>query len=279
MSHNFIIVNGDTDSIAFKKPDEKPFTPEEQSALLTEINALMPHGIVWKNDKHYRRIIVVAAKNYVMDDGKKIKLKGDSLKATKKAPALRAFIREVIDLLLRDKVDQVFFTYLRLAKEVLDLKEPWCFKATVTKKVLEPGPDNVFQQKILTAIGKTSVSEGDKVYLFYKGDGSLGLKEDFNGDFDRMKLMDALKASVKVFKNVFDADLFPKFSLKRNQNILAMLDLDRTLPAPEPKKVKTPKSKLHVPEGVTPVKLTVETPEFKPRTTIMPMPGIKMTRV
>jgi DNA polymerase elongation subunit (family B) len=230
-SHNFIIANGDTDGLAFKKPDEKPWTETERAALLTELNALMPENIVWKDDKTYRRMIVFAAKNYVMDDGKKVTIKGNSLKATKKAPALRAFIREIIDLLLKDRKEQAIFAYLAKAIEIGKIQDitPWCFKATVTKKVLKPEEHNVFQKKILAAIGTTPVSEGDKVYLFYNEDGSLSLRENFKGSFDKSKLLGALKDTVKVFRRVFDVELFPNLKLKRNVELLASL-----VPKPEP---------------------------------------------
>lgn len=223
MSHNFIIANGDTDSISFKKPDEKPFTPEEQEALLEELNALMPKGIVWKNDKFYRRMIVLAAKNYVLDDGKKITFKGNSIKATKKEPALKAFIKEVIDLLLKDRKEQVIFLYLKKAMEISTLIgiDGWCFKATVTKKVLEP--TTTFNQKIKDAIGNTPVSEGDKIYLFYREDGSLCLRENFAGNFDRVVLLRKLKDTMKVFRNILDVDLFPNLTLKRNEDLLTFM--------------------------------------------------------
>lgn len=235
MNHNFIIANGDTDSIAFKKPDEKPFTPEERSALLEELNSLMSDNIVWKDDNHFRRFIVFKAKNYVMDDGKKVKIKGSALKASKKEPALRLFIRDVIDLLLKDKKEQVIFVYLQKAIEIGKLTDitPWCFKATVTKKVLEP--TTTFNKKVLDAIGRRPVSEGDKVYLFYKEDGSLCLRENFSGEFDRFKLLGKLRDTIEVFGNVFDVNLFPDLKIKRNEELLSSLGIQPKLGKQLPK--------------------------------------------
>ncbi len=229
MSHNFIIANGDTDSIAFKKHDEKPFTKEEREALLVELNALMPENIVWKDDNHYRRLIVFRAKNYVMDDGKKVKIKGNALKATKKEPALKQFIREVIDLLLKDKKEQVLFLYLGKVQEILNLADisQWCFKVTVTKKVLNP--EGTFQKKQLEAIGNFPVSEGDKVYMFFAEDGSLCLRENFKGQCDKSKLLGKLRDTIEVFSTVFDVGLFPDLTLRRNQELLASLT---PVPAP-----------------------------------------------
>jgi DNA polymerase elongation subunit (family B) len=197
----------------------KPFSDEEREALLAEINSLMPANIVWKDDKHYRRFIVFRAKNYVTDDGKKVKLKGSALKATKKEPALKKFLRDVIDLLLTDRKDQVLFHYLNMVNEIENITDitPWCFKATVTRKVLEP--TTVFNKKILDAIGDYPVSEGDKVYLFYKTDGSLCLRENFAGEFDIDRFYKKLRDTMEVFEHVFDVELFPDLSLRRNQKL------------------------------------------------------------
>lgn len=227
MQHNFIIANGDTDSIAFKKPDQSAWTDAERAALLLELNALMPQNIVWKDDKAYRRLIVFKAKNYVMDDGKKVKIKGSALKGSKKEPALKEFINEVIDLLLKDKKDQVLFLYLRKAAEIMNLEDisRWCFKVTVTKKVLDP--QATFQKKIAEAIGTMPVSEGDKVYLFFREDGSLCVREKFRRDHDQSKLLGKLRDTLEVFGNVFDVDLFPDLTLKKNRELLSMIEVKK----------------------------------------------------
>jgi DNA polymerase elongation subunit (family B) len=223
MQHNFIIANGDTDSIAFRKLDEKPFTTEERAALLAELNAMMPENVVWKDDDHFRRFIVFKAKNYVMDNGKKVKIKGSALKGGKKEPALKTFMNEVIDLLLKDRKEQILFLYLQKVSEIHRLTDitPWCFKVTVTKKVLEP--EATFQKKIRDAIGSHPVLEGDKVYLFFMPDGSLRLRENFDGEVDKSKLLGKLRDTIDVFGNVFDVDLFPDLTLKRNQELLKSL--------------------------------------------------------
>lgn len=227
ISHNFIIANGDTDSIAFKKPDEKPFSVEERARLLCEINSLMPDNIVWKDDKHFKRFIVCSAKNYILDDGKTVKIKGNSLKATKKEPALKEFIKELCHLLLKDKKDQIYSVYLKYVRMIRDMKDvtPWCFKVTVTKKVLDPKA--TFQKKQLEAIGSMHVSEGDKVYMFFREDGSLCLRENFKEDHDEMILLGKLRDTVEVFRNVIDTELIPDLTLKRNEDILNEILHDR----------------------------------------------------
>ena len=117
--HNFIIVNGDTDSIAFKKPDEKPFSQEEQDSILAELNALMPKNIVWKNDKHYRRVIVLKAKNYVLVtyEGKKT-FKGSSLRSRADERFGRRFLGQAVDLLLAENRTELAALYADLQAKI-----------------------------------------------------------------------------------------------------------------------------------------------------------------
>ena len=65
-THDFLIANGDTDSISFTKKDHSPFSKQEQDDLLKEINSLMIDGILWAHDKIWDMIAVVGAKNYIL---------------------------------------------------------------------------------------------------------------------------------------------------------------------------------------------------------------------
>lgn len=262
--HNFIIVGGDTDSIAFKKPDEKSFTETEREALLFEINSLMPENVVWKDDKFYRRFIVFKSKNYVMDDGKTVKIKGSGLKGSKKEPTLQKFIREIIDLLLTDKKDQVLFAYLAKVNEINALTEigPWCFKVTVTKKVLDP--ETTFNKKVKSAIGQSPVSEGDKVYLFFKEDKSLCLRENFDGSFDRNRLLGKLRDTLQIFENVLDVDLIPDLTKKRSIEGLESLGIQFKGQQPRPIKEEPKARQPRKPRASIKVPILIEEPNPVP---------------
>lgn len=103
MSYNFILGPVDTDSISFCKPDMSPFTEEEQEALLQEINEQMPELVKYAHDGYFKTIVVVKAKNYVLDDGDDVKIKGSGLKGTMKEKALRELMERVINVLLEDE--------------------------------------------------------------------------------------------------------------------------------------------------------------------------------
>ena len=237
--HNFVLVGGDTDGLAFKKPDEKPFTQEERQALLDELNSYMDELIRWEDDGVYKRQIVVKAKNYILqDEAGKVKIKGSALKATTKEKALQRFIKEVVECLLKDRKDHILMIYLEYAKEIMNIKDisDWCFKKTITKSVLNPERTN--EQRVLDALNELDVREGDKVYVFYKTPEELCLREKFDGTYDRDTLLKKLYNTLEVFGTIIDMSLIPNFALKRNKPLLECLipkiEVQPTKPSPFP---------------------------------------------
>lgn len=220
-THDFIIVGADTDGLAFKKKDQKPFTPEERASLIAELNSQMDNMIRWEDDGVMKRQIVVKAKNYVLiDENGKQKIKGSALKATTKEKALQRFIGEVIEMMVKDRMDQIYSIYMKYAREIVAIKDitDWCSKKTVTKAVLNS--DRTNETRVLDAIGDTPVQEGDKVYVFFKTPEELCLRENFDGTYDRDILLGKLYDSLCVFETVIQVDLFPNFALKRNIEML-----------------------------------------------------------
>lgn len=257
-THDFTLAACDTDSISFSNKG-KPFTEKDKKRLLAELNGLMREGIVWTDDGVFKKLICVAAKNYIMvsEDGK-VKIKGSGLKATKKEPMLKKFTTDVIDLLVNDKVDQLPSLYLKYAKEIMNINEltdinEWAFKVTVTKKVLEP--TTPFNKKVLQALIDNNIEpiEGDKHYMFFKPVSQiktvknkagkdvkkaiqdLEVCQAFNGDICKKTLLKKLFATAKTFKMVIDINTIPNLTLKKNQQQLN--DITR-LKAPNSSKVQ-----------------------------------------
>lgn len=171
-THDFVITGCDTDSIAFKKKDESPFTEREQKELIEEINRYMKEGIIYTHDGYYDVFMVLKAKNYcLLEEGKdKIKKKGSSITDSKKEPALQSMLNECIEELMRGKRDiiPIAKNYLRQASMVVDI-DPWCVKKTVTKNLRTSERKN--ETKVMDAIGDKIVSDGDKLFLFNDIDG------------------------------------------------------------------------------------------------------------
>jgi hypothetical protein len=225
MKHDFILGPVDTDSISFCKPDMSEFTQEEINILLKEINDLSPEYMDWENDGLYSGVIVAKAKNYILFDGKKKIVKGSSFKSATKSIALKAFINEIIELMLHDQTNyiEVYNRYVKMIYQIKTQEDMklWATKKTLTDRVLES--ERLNESKVRDALQDSEYSEGDKFYMFYKSDDSLSLVENFNGEYNTKRLVKALYDTTKTFATIIDHSMFINYSLKRHQKELDIL--------------------------------------------------------
>lgn len=228
-THNFILGPVDTDSISICKPDMSPFTEEEQEALIAEINALMPEKIKYAHDGYYNRCIAFKAKNYVLYDGVKIKVKGSGLKGSTKSVALREMTNKFIETMCyttdKDTMNQKLFEiYNSYATEILNITDikRWSARKTISSTMMESTRPN--ETKVMDAIKDSDYKEGDRCFVFYKQDDSLCLYENFDGDYNKTRLLKNIHDTVMIFSTVLDIKQFPNYSLKKNQKLLETLD-------------------------------------------------------
>lgn len=223
MSHNFELVGGDTDGLAFRKPDHSPFTKVERTYLLKELNELMDNLIHWEDDGIFQCQLVIKAKNYVLvDEAGKTKIKGSALKATTKEKALQEFVRNVIQLLVHSNQHLVHSMYLEYAKEILRMPDisRWCSKKTITDAVLKNARTN--ERRVREALKGKPVQQGDKCFMFFKTPTELCLQENFDGTYDASILLGKLYDTLTVFETVLENELkeIPNLALKRNKEIV-----------------------------------------------------------
>jgi len=214
--YDFILGPVDTDSISICKQDFSEFSKEEQYKLIAEINDILPELIKYEHDGYFPKIIITAAKNYILkDENSKITYKGSSFKDSKKEPALKNFMKDIINEILNETFDYLS-VYNRYRDEILHITDitPWCSKKTITMKVLEGTRLN--ETNIADAIEETEYVEGDKVHTFYLPDDTLCLKENFKGEYNKRRLLKRLYDTAKIFKNIIDINEFKNYSLKKN---------------------------------------------------------------
>lgn len=222
--YNFDLVNCDTDSIMVCKPDGAEFSKEEQEKLLKELNSLFPEMIKWEADGEFETVLILKAKNYVMKSKEgKVTIKGSSIRDPKREPALKEFIDAIIQAIITKKYNyiELYEAYVREILNVKDIKR-WCSKKTVTSKVMES--ERLNEIKIKEAIFGSEYREGDKVYLYYTPGDNLRLVENFDGRYNKIRLLKKLYNTISIFSNILDITMFMNYSLKRNQK-----ELDRFL--------------------------------------------------
>ena len=218
--NNFILGPLDTDSISICKFDMTPMSESEQDALVAELNTLYPEKIRWTHDGYFSCVIVLRTKNYVLLDGKSLKIKGSALKSSKMEKALKEFQIAIIWEIINDTKNykEVYHRYIREAMNITDIHR-WASKKSISEKVLSS--DRTNESKIRDAIKDTEYSEGDKGYFFFTEDNKLCLVENFNGCYDRSVMLRKLFNTAQIFENILDTKtLFLNYALKRNKKAL-----------------------------------------------------------
>jgi DNA polymerase elongation subunit (family B) len=224
--HDFIIGPSDTDSISFCKRDMSPFSPEELKILLDEVNEQSPDKVLWEDDGYYKTIIALKAKNYVLYDGKKLKIKGSALKGSTRPEAIKEFIKKTIDTMvytenvedIHPSLQSVYSQYVQEAMNVENIKR-WSARKTLSSTMLESQRAN--ETKVIDAIKGSDYREGDRFFVYKKPDETLCLAENFDGVYDKSHLLKNIWNTIEIFDMVLPVKtLFTNFSLKKNYKLL-----------------------------------------------------------
>jgi DNA polymerase elongation subunit (family B) len=246
--NGYVISNCDTDSISFTTGNS--LSVEERKVILADLNSNFPKSIVFEDDGYFTRAIILKAKNYILFDGKKIKIKGSGLKDQKKEPALKEMLDAMIGCLVNDKQPNMAGIYNQYIKEACGPQDimRWSAKKTITKAVLNCATDpdaRMNESKPYEAVKDiVGLQEGDKVYLYpcitherieqteqkngkikekHIKETGLKIASAWNGDEDNEKLVERVIATVEIFANVFDTNTFIDYSLKKNKQLLEAL--------------------------------------------------------
>jgi DNA polymerase I len=218
-SKTFKIPNADTDSISYCRSDGLEISSEEQQANLIDINRLLPHKIRFEDDGYFPTVVILKTKNYVLFDGKKIKIKGSALKASGKPPAMKEMIKKVIDSIVegKDNYLELYNNYIKEAAKITDIKR-WASRKTISEKTLTSERTN--ETRIKDTLEGTEYVEGDKIYTFFKTKDQLELAERFDGTYDLDKLLGTCYDTIWVFENVIDCNQFVNYKLKKSKVLL-----------------------------------------------------------
>lgn len=214
----FLVANADTDSVSLTR--ESPLSSDDKTEILKNVNALYPEKIRFEDDGYFQSVLILKAKNYVLFDGVKKKIKGSALKSSKIEPAIKEFMGKAIDRLLSSDIAGLKSDYLSYVKEIYEVVDisRWCSKKTVSEKVIASG--RTTEKKIYDAVREENPQMGDKHYLYFAVDGTLKLSQNWTQDHDKSKLYGRLYKTIEVFENVLDIKQFPNFALKGNYKLL-----------------------------------------------------------
>lgn len=223
-THDFTLINCDTDSISFCKADNSIMTLEEQQNLINEINSYMPEYVKYAHDGFFDAVLVLKAKNYVLKKDGKLSIKGSALKSSKTEKAIKEFMMKMIECLLDDDKSKITTLYHEYIKECFNMQDigRWCSKKTITEKVLNSERTN--EKNIMEALeGVEDIQMGNKIYVFFDTEGKLKLQQNWTGQHDPYKLMERLYKTLLIFQNLIDINSYPKYYLKTKRKDLIPL--------------------------------------------------------
>lgn len=208
--NGFTLVNADTDSISITI--QRTLSGDEQNTYIEALNSNYPTLIRFTNDGYFNKVIVLKAKNYIMYDGKKIKLKGSSLKDQKKEPALKEMLDKMINCLVYENPKEAVNVYNDYIKECMHVNNisRWAAKKTISKAILNCATDpeaRENERKPYEAIKDIKVQEGDKVYLYPAIlNTEIETKQFKNGNVKQTVIKTTGLRRVDVWKNDHDVD-------------------------------------------------------------------------
>jgi len=220
---DYVMPNGDTDSISYAKSDNTPISDEQFEIDLDDINSMCGEKIIWEDDGSYESFVVIKAKNYILRNEGKIKYKGSGLTSSKTEKGLREMIERVgVELLDENypEINEIYKQYIIEANNVEDMSR-WVSKKTITEAVLNP--ERTQEQKLFDAIQGTEYSEGDKILTFFKEDDTMGLLADWSNNESKAKLTGRVRKTLEIFKTVLNMDDFEKYHLKTKRPQLCEL--------------------------------------------------------
>jgi DNA polymerase elongation subunit (family B) len=178
------VVEIDTDGVYFRPPDNVR-SEDDELAYIEQIGRALPDGIRLAHDGHYKSMLSLKIKNYVLEEesGHKI-FKGSSLRSRADEPYGRRFLTEAVGLLLAGEEDELAGLYQRTLMRIDEGMMPiddLARRERVTAKMLSSEQ----RKRAAEAIKSAGIKEGDIVLLYERADRSIGLKEEYAGDEDR----------------------------------------------------------------------------------------------
>lgn len=226
-TYNMNLVNCDTDSISFCNQDSSPISPEQQRLLIDEINSYFPEEIKYAHDGYYTRVVIFKAKNYILYDVTKepenqVTIKGSALKATTKSPALQEFLKGIFNVLIHTKGiagigQELNVLYERYVTEIMtmpDIKR-WAVRKTLSSTMIKSKRTN--ETKVMDALVGSAYVEGDRFYTYYRSDDSISLVENFDGNYNRKRLLENLFDTIKICDTILPVkELIINYSLVKH---------------------------------------------------------------
>lgn len=197
------VIEIDTDGVYFVPPPGVE-TEEQEVAYIERVGSVLPPQIHLAHDGRYAAMLSLKVKNYVLlgYDGKRI-TKGASLRSRADERFGREFLHRAIDHLIAGHPERVGEEYAELSRRISSGELPleqFCRRERVTQKTF-----NSEAKKRSREVARNA-EVGDTLVVYQRGDGGLGLAENYAGDEDRYHYLDKLHKFASRLEDAMGAD-------------------------------------------------------------------------
>lgn len=198
------VIEVDTDGVFFTPPTGVT-TEEEESALIRDVSRDMPLRIRLAHDGRYQRMLSLKQKTYALIDfDGKLVMKGSALRSRRMEPCLQVFLKDATRHFLEDDRDAARERYFLLARAVQERKlEPREFSQW---QMLREGTIDAHPRlRDLLRANPGRWRYGDRIEIYERQDGTLGLAEDYDRDENVQVLLRHLRDAALRFEPIFES--------------------------------------------------------------------------
>jgi DNA polymerase, archaea type len=191
----------DTDGVYFVPPAAITSQPAEEQ-YVAAIGGALPPGINLAFDGRFAGMISLKTKNYVLKgyDGA-LTMRGSSLRSRREEPYLRRFLYEAARLLIDGSRDDVRALYFATARQLQGHElapRDFCRWETIT--------ENTFTSEANRRLAQVAHGQriGERLEVYQRADGTLGLIAQWQQDEDVSYLLRRLRDVAARFADLYD---------------------------------------------------------------------------
>jgi DNA-binding PadR family transcriptional regulator len=194
------VIEADTDGAYFVAPDGRA------DAIVTAVGQMLGDDLRLVAEDRYPAMLSLKAKNYVLQRRSgEIVMRGSALRSGRDEPFGRALVAAIAKLLIEDRPQEIAELIRETIEAILERKlapEEFARRESITSKTFS-APGNRRLARVLTERG---LSVGDKVRIYQRVGGELGLLDEYAGDEDRDYLVRRVADFVARFGDLVPPD-------------------------------------------------------------------------
>jgi DNA polymerase elongation subunit (family B) len=195
----------DTDGVYFSPPPGVE-TEEQEEAFIEAISDGLPSGIRLAHDGRFRSMLALKQKTYALIDyNDRLSLTGSALRSRALEPCFRQFITDAARLFMESSASAVQDRYFELA-EAIRSRALSVHEISQWTMLREDGMGGRVRLRQLLETIPGQWQYGERIEIYEREDGTLGLAENYANDENVTALLKRLRDVAERFRPVFEND-------------------------------------------------------------------------